>query len=403
MNESLIKALFIASVLLLLSIWPASAELLTLSEDPVDYEFESEKVCCADVAAVNLLNYVDKQKCNEELIEDGKSIKDQQEDFHRKYDPKFTGKWPSSVEIKKAFECTFEERRFNAKVKLFYTKDLKYKTLLDEWNNDELIILMAIDDEDLGHTLFLWGLETDVGAPKLSVIDPNFHPNTEHKIDGQNTNSKGTSTLTDLNIGVDDKGLPDWRITYTIPEYTYKIGDIEETFDKKTFNYRILSFISVSDVKIESWDKDKKKVKNVFRPGEKVYVKGFNIEDDEKGDIYVFYDQTWKDKDKLVYPHHDCLAEIYDVKAQAGDFVGSPIELGIVKNDVPPFGYFPYPAKYDIVYDRNQNNTYDVDVDLIDKVSCTGFETIPEFTTIAIPVAAILGLLFLFSRRREEE
>ncbi|MFZ2071542.1 MAG: PEF-CTERM sorting domain-containing protein [Halobacteriota archaeon] len=29
--------------------------------------------------------------------------------------------------------------------------------------------------------------------------------------------------------------------------------------------------------------------------------------------------------------------------------------------------------------------------------------TVPEFTTIAIPVAAIIGLLFLFSRRRKKE
>ena len=34
---------------------------------------------------------------------------------------------------------------------------------------------------------------------------------------------------------------------------------------------------------------------------------------------------------------------------------------------------------------------------------CEGGECIPEFTTIAIPVVAILGLLFLFSRRKRME
>ena len=153
---------------------------------------------------------------------------------------------------------------------------------------------------------------------------------------------------------------------------------------------------------IESCDINKN-IKYQFIPDEKVYVKGNKLENDSKGDIYVFYNQMWKDKDKLVYPGHDCLAEIYDVEAQDGVFKNGPIELGIVKNDVPPFGYFPYPAEYDIVYDRNQNNIYDEDVDLIDKVTCAGFETIPEFITIAIPSAIAFGLIFLISLRKRNE
>jgi hypothetical protein len=154
---------------------------------------------------------------------------------------------------------------------------------------------------------------------------------------------------------------------------------------------------------IESCDDGGKKIKNKFAEGEKVYVKGIDIEDDREGNIYVFYDQTWKDGDTLVYAGHDCLAKIYDVEARSGNFVGSPIELGIVKNDVPEYGYFPYPKKYDIVYDRNKNNKYDEDVDLIDKVTCAGFETIPEFITIAIPSAIVFGLVFLISRRKRKE
>jgi len=53
----------------------------------------------------------------------------------------------------------------------------------------------------------------------------------------------------------------------------------------------------------------------------------------------------------------------------------------------------------------NGNGNYDVCIDAIDDldVNDAGFETIPEFRTIAIPVGAILGLLFLFSRRKRKE
>ena len=62
-------------------------------------------------------------------------------------------------------------------------------------------------------------------------------------------------------------------------------------------------------------------------------------------------------------------------------------------------------GKYDIIVDVNKNGIYDEGLDAIDDmdVNDAGFEVIPEFTTIAIPVAAIIELLFLFSRRKKKE
>jgi len=59
-------------------------------------------------------------------------------------------------------------------------------------------------------------------------------------------------------------------------------------------------------------------------------------------------------------------------------------------------------GSYDIVIDTNQNEEWD-EGEPIDSWATTGFEAVPEFTTIAIPVAAILGLLFFFNRRKQRK
>jgi hypothetical protein len=60
------------------------------------------------------------------------------------------------------------------------------------------------------------------------------------------------------------------------------------------------------------------------------------------------------------------------------------------------------PGDYDIVIDTNQNGKWN-EGEPIDSWATTGFEAVPEFTTIAIPVAAILGLLFFFNRRKQRK
>ena len=56
---------------------------------------------------------------------------------------------------------------------------------------------------------------------------------------------------------------------------------------------------------------------------------------------------------------------------------------------------------YDIVVDTNQNGKWDTG-EPIDSEVDVGFTAVPEFTTIAIPVAAVLGLVFLVSRRSRQ-
>ena len=53
---------------------------------------------------------------------------------------------------------------------------------------------------------------------------------------------------------------------------------------------------------------------------------------------------------------------------------------------------------YDIVVDTNQNGKWNTG-EPIDSEVDVGLSAVPEFTTIAIPVAAVLGLVFLMSRR----
>ena len=53
---------------------------------------------------------------------------------------------------------------------------------------------------------------------------------------------------------------------------------------------------------------------------------------------------------------------------------------------------------YDIVVDTNQNGEWNTG-EPIDSEVDVGLSAVPEFTTIAIPVAAVLGLVFLMSRR----
>jgi len=53
---------------------------------------------------------------------------------------------------------------------------------------------------------------------------------------------------------------------------------------------------------------------------------------------------------------------------------------------------------YDIVVDTNRNGKWNTG-EPIDSEVDVGLSAVPEFTTIAIPVAAVLGLVFLVSRR----
>lgn len=209
----------------------ALAQPVTLAGDIVDYGYtdQSDKVCCVDVAAVNLLNYADRQPGNGRLVPDGKSIGDQQVDFHKTYDPGLTRSGAGTAELTKGLKDTLHKQGFKATVKSFGTHQLSYDTLITEWQHGEYIILnMREVDRGFGHSVFLWGMNLDKTTPSLGVADPNIEPNSDAA-----TGAGGAVSWSGLSIGQDARGLPDWRIGYgTDPAYAY----------------RVVSFVSVSDI-----------------------------------------------------------------------------------------------------------------------------------------------------------
>ena len=104
--------------------------------------------------------------------------------------------------------------------------------------------------------------------------------------------------------------------------------------------------------------------------------------------------------------------DIYVVANKTDWVVGAPLEdiSGIVENETtnvsggiwPPVKIWALPldvGQYDIVIDVNRSGTWDAG-EPIDSWTTTGFDVIPEFSTIAIPVAAVIGLFLLMRRRR---
>lgn len=130
--------------------------------------------------------------------------------------------------------------------------------------------------------------------------------------------------------------------------------------------------------------------KNVFDLSENVYCYAGNLPANTKVKIYVADNKDdWKIGDSLT-----------DVSGGA-----VPVTTNSSGGIWPSVNIWSSPltvGKYDIVVDMDKDGYLD-EGEPIDSWTTTGFEAIPEFTTIAIPVAAILGLVFLFSRRRKKE
>lgn len=130
----------------------------------------------------------------------------------------------------------------------------------------------------------------------------------------------------------------------------------------------------------------------VFSPGETVYVRGWGLAEDDNVSLYVVNATVWTYKDG------DLITDI--VK---GPILSNSREVENIKAlGTVAAGDIPYPGEYDIVYDADQNGYYNKSTDLVHYELCVGFRTIPEFTTVAIPVAiALLGAFFFMRRRRK--
>jgi len=141
-------------------------------------------------------------------------------------------------------------------------------------------------------------------------------------------------------------------------------------------------------------------LKDTFSEGETVYVKGVNFGGSTySGNLYVVGDQgeAWFNEPRDL--PSDFLGSVI-VNKSVSNWNGDAEPLGVVGSGS---GEIPFPANYDIVFDVNNDGWDPNSSDMADKEVCVGFKTIPEFATIAIPVAAILGLLFFYSHRKRKE
>jgi hypothetical protein len=164
-----------------------------------------------------------------------------------------------------------------------------------------------------------------------------------------------------------------------------------------------------------------------FGPGEDVYITitDNNLPAGKLVDIYVVDNIVWSGGETI-----DTGGNIYaKYTAVSSNLLigGNKYKVGTVANpkNYPPApgGNFTYPNKFD-----GTSGGYDVVVDCIDSSSnwspdgiyqkpsgvadgpdyvqymgCSGFDTVPEFATIAIPAIAVLGLFLFFNKRKHKK
>ncbi|WP_135606361.1 PEF-CTERM sorting domain-containing protein [Methanococcoides sp. NM1] len=129
--------------------------------------------------------------------------------------------------------------------------------------------------------------------------------------------------------------------------------------------------------------------KNVFDLDENVYCYAGNLPaNDPAVDIYVVPDQSWSVGDSI---GADVSGGVETVATDGAGLIGvteiwtQPLTVG----------------DYDIIVDVDQDGVLDAN-EAVDGMTLQGFEAIPEFPTIAIPIVAIIGLAFLLQRRKEK-
>lgn len=147
-----------------------------------------------------------------------------------------------------------------------------------------------------------------------------------------------------------------------------------------------LTILSEMDYVVSSDDTGKEQ--NIFDLTENVYCYAGNLPASTDVRIYVVANKdAWNDGDALTD-----ISGGYKTETTESDGSISTTEIWSTPLTV---------GEYDIVVDTNQNGEWNTG-ELVDSCVNVGFSAIPEFTTIAIPVVAVLGLVFLMSRRRRD-
>jgi hypothetical protein len=129
---------------------------------------------------------------------------------------------------------------------------------------------------------------------------------------------------------------------------------------------------------------------NIFQPGDPVYAVGSGYATSTTYNLYILDDQTWPGVGSLA----DAIVTMSVTTDASGDIpTGTLIWTSAVG------------GKYSIVVDVNGNGDYDAGTDALGANIGVdaGVWAIPEFITIAIPAAMILGMVFLMHRRKRDE
>jgi len=154
-----------------------------------------------------------------------------------------------------------------------------------------------------------------------------------------------------------------------------------------TSNQATKDWYSVGIVTVESADVSGA-TKDVFQLGESVYAIGSGYAPSTIYDLYVVEDTTWTDG--MPIPPRVVGTETSVTTDAFGNIPAGTLIWGAAVEGL-----------YDIVVDVSGEGDYDAATDALDANIDVGFETIPEFPTVALPVAAIIGLMFLFQRRKD--
>ena len=126
-------------------------------------------------------------------------------------------------------------------------------------------------------------------------------------------------------------------------------------------------------------------VQEVYNTGETVYATGSGFVPNILVDIYIVDDYAWVGGEKIT--DYQVYASLKDVPTNAA---GNITAVEIWSN--------PIPGEYDIVFDANQNEIYDVGVDVVDHPNHPGFTVfgkVPALTPLGL--IALVGLLTIIA------
>ena len=125
--------------------------------------------------------------------------------------------------------------------------------------------------------------------------------------------------------------------------------------------------------------------KDIFDLSDDVYCKAEGLPPSSYVDIYVVNNKDKWQAGDVLNDVSDCVSTSFTGRNGSifTKIWGAPLTQG----------------SYDIVVDVNRNGKWDIDEPIDSKVD-VGFEAIPEFPTVAIPLFILLLLIFFFHRKR---